>query len=79
MKNCTAFPEVGICRIVFEMQLFQNSSGGVFCTGEILNSEKKQMEFLQNLQIRRLKNSVRAQGSSLSRARERHKSFIHGV
>ena len=78
MKNCTAFPQMGIGGIDFEMQLFPHSSGGVFCTGEIWHSEKKQVEFLQNLQIRRLKNSVRAQGSSLSRARERHKSFIHG-
>ena len=80
MKNCSAFHQVGISGIVFEMQLFQNSSGGVFCSNEIWHgSEKKQVEFLQNLQIRRLKNSVRAQGSSLSRARERHKSFIHGL
>jgi len=73
MKNCTALPQIG-GRIVFEMQLFQNSSRGVFCNNAPMKSgsERKQVEFLQNLQIRRLKNSVRAQDSSLSRARERH-------
>lgn len=46
MKNCTAFAQVGICRIVFEMQFFQNSSGGVFYSDEIWHgSEKKHVDF----------------------------------
>ena len=67
-------------QIVLEMQLFSQSGGrGVLCKNASMKSggrSRVQVEFLQNLQSRWLKNSVRGQDSIFSRTRKALE-FIH--